>query len=76
MKTVTLSAHVEGKSILLDEPFDLPPDAKLLITILPVESIESEKQEWAAVAKRGLQRAYSEDEPDYPISLIKQTGVQ
>ena len=30
MKILTLSGHVEGAAIRLDEPFDLPPDATLL----------------------------------------------
>jgi hypothetical protein len=37
MKTVTLSAHFDGKHIQLDEPFKLPPDARLLVTAVPEE---------------------------------------
>ena len=71
MKTVTFSAHVDGQSIRLDEPFDLPSDAKLLISILPSEAPDIERMDWYARSQAGLARAYSDDEPDYPISLIR-----
>jgi hypothetical protein len=71
MKTVTLTAHVNGDSIELDEPFALPADARLLVTILPANSSEAERQAWYALSKAGLARAYSDDEPDYPTSLVR-----
>jgi hypothetical protein len=37
MKTVTLSAHFDGKHIQLDEPFKLAPEARLLVTVVPAE---------------------------------------
>ena len=72
MKTVTLTAHFDGKQIQLDEPFDLQPDARLLVTIIPQSALESEQAEWYARSKAGLARAYSEDEPDYPGTLVRQ----
>lgn len=71
MKTVTLSAHVDGQRIQLDEPFDLPSDARLLVTILPGEAVDSERADWHARSKAGLARAYSDDEPDYPATLVR-----
>ena len=35
MKAVTLTAHVKGDRIQFDEPYALPSDARLLVTILP-----------------------------------------
>jgi hypothetical protein len=64
MKIVTLSGHVEGQSIRLDEPFDLPPNARLLITILPDEDLDMERFDWIGRAKQSLNRAYATDEPD------------
>ena len=61
MKTVTLSAHVEGNQIKLDEPFEIPSDARLLVTVLPPvepqggaeEAFEkAELKDWAERAKR------------------------
>ena len=70
MKTVTLTAHVNGDSIQLDEPFELPADARLLVTILPQNAPDAERQAWYALSKAGLARAYSDDEPEYPASLV------
>lgn len=30
MKTINLKAHFDGEKILLDEPFDIEPDTKLI----------------------------------------------
>lgn len=34
MHSITLKAHYDGKTICLDEPFDLPEGARLLIIVL------------------------------------------
>ena len=71
MQTVTLTAHVNGDNIQLDEPFPLPAGARLLVTILPESLTDAERQQWYALSKAGLARAYSDDEPDYPASLVR-----
>lgn len=71
MKTLTLTAHFDGDHIQLDEPFALPADARLLVTILPEAAADPERQDWSALSKAGLARAYSDDEPDYPASLVR-----
>ena len=70
MPTVTLRAHFDGKRILLDEPFDLQPNTSLLVTIMqfPV----GEQEEWHNVSSQGLTYAYSEDEPEYSLNLVKE----
>ena len=35
MPTIQLKAHFDGQAIQLDEQFDLPCDAQLLVTVLP-----------------------------------------
>lgn len=76
MKTVTLTAHVSGDIIQLDEPFALPANARLLVTILPESLPDAERQQWYALSKAGLARAYSDDEPDYPASLVRTHAVK
>ena len=71
MPTVTLKAHFDGKRILLDEPFDLHPNASLMVTVLPPDN-ESDSALWAHFAARGLAKAYSDIEPEYSLSDIKQ----
>ena len=70
MKTVTLTARFDGERIQLDEPFALPSNARLLVTILPEFSADAEREQWYALSKAGLARAYSDDEPDYPATLV------
>ena len=74
MKTVTLTAHFDGEHIQLDEPFRLPSDARLLVTIVPESLGDREREEWYALSKAGLARAYSDDEPDYPSTLVRRSS--
>ena len=76
MQALTLTAHFDGERIQLDEPFALPSDARLLITILPAASVDAEREEWYALSKAGLARAYSDDEPDYPASLVRKPAAR
>jgi hypothetical protein len=64
MPAVTLKAHFNGKQIVLDEPFDLPPDSSLMVTVLPNLDANEDAQ-WQGLAAHALARAYGEDEPDY-----------
>lgn len=36
MPTVALQAHYDGERIVLDEPYELPANASLMVTLLPV----------------------------------------
>ncbi len=74
MKTVTLTAHFDGQHIRLDEPYTLPSDARLLVTILPQGPALAEQGDWYDLARAGLARAYSEEEPDYPADLVRKHG--
>ena len=64
MPAVTLKAHFNGKQIVLDEPFDLPPDSPLMVTVMPKE-FSAEDAQWHNLAVDALARAYGDDEPDY-----------
>jgi len=68
---ITLPAHFDGKLIVLDAPFELKPQDKLLVTILESES--DERKDWNASSLSQLNKAYSTDEPEYSLSLIKET---
>ena len=52
MPKVALQAHYDGERIVLDEPFDLPAHAPLLVTVLPATSEpEAENEElWLRAA--------------------------
>jgi hypothetical protein len=75
MDTVTLHAHFDGQQIRLDEPFELEPDAKLLITVLPKEQNGDEPDNWYELSKAALANAYAEDETEYSSGLIKEANL-
>jgi hypothetical protein len=46
MPSTTLNAHFDGQQITLDEPFEIPSNARLLFTIL--ETPDLERDDWMA----------------------------
>ena len=75
METVTLRAHFDGKHILLDEPFELDPNMELIVTVRH-KSLDEEREDWARLSLESLARAYGDDEPDYPLELIKEVNPE
>lgn len=72
MPSVTLKAHFDGRSILLDEPYQIPPNARLLVTLVD-QGQDDEHALWAGLSLSGLAGAYGDDEPDYgPDDLRRQ----
>lgn len=69
MQHITLSAHYDGTRILLDEPFEIQPDTRLLVTML---RSEPEQEAWYDLSIQGLNAAYGDDEPEYPLTSIKE----
>ena len=72
MNAVTLKAHYDGQQIRLDEPFPLKPNTRLLVTVVPDETAEAERQAWLAASQESLARAYSDAEPDYSDAVIRE----
>lgn len=72
MNTITLPAHFDGQQIRLDVAFALEPHTRLIVTVLPPTFSESEGRAWQLLSSAGLNKAYGDDEPDYPLNLIKE----
>lgn len=70
METIILRAHFDGEQIQLDDPFELRPNTKLLVTVIP-ES-DAEHFEWLNKSAEGLGMAYGKDEPEYSLAAIKE----
>ena len=70
MPTVSLRAHYDGERIQLDEPFDLPPDVPLLVTVLVPEA-DHDREAWIATGRQALARAYGDEEPEYTFGDIR-----
>ena len=64
MPVASLKAHFDGQHIQLDEPFELPQDAQLLVTVLKPLLPDEQRAAWLAMSARGLATAYGDDEPD------------
>ena len=50
MPTVALQAHYDGEHIVLDEPYDLPANASLVVTVLPPSSDADSEDAWLRAA--------------------------
>jgi hypothetical protein len=64
MPAVTLKAHYDGERIVLDEPFEIPPNSPLMVTVLPVTE-EVVGEDWILAARNALSSAYGTKEPEY-----------
>ena len=75
MNSVTLKAHYDGEHIVLDEPYEIPVNAPLAVTVLvPAASEhdrERERASWTALSAGSLARAYGDDEPEYTVADLK-----
>jgi hypothetical protein len=73
MPTVTLKAHFDGKHIVLDEPFEIPPNTRLAVTVLTATGGDDlDRATWAAAVAANLARAYGNEEPEYSAADLKQ----
>jgi hypothetical protein len=70
MTAISLKAHFDGTSIQLDEPYDLPRDAPLLVTVLASAPAESPLPGWSDLGANSLARAYGSDEPEYSVEDV------
>ena len=68
MTAAILKAHYDGEHIVLDEPFDLPANASLMITVI---APDDERADWAALSAQNLARAYGDDEPEYTLADLR-----
>jgi len=71
MPTVSLKAHYDGERIQLDEPFDIPRDATLLVTVLSSPERDVDQVAWVAASGASLSRAFADDEPEYTPADIR-----
>jgi len=69
MASRSLRAHYDGKAIHLDEPFDLPEGAQLIVMVLEPEP-GKDRTGWIDLSARGLARAYGDSEPEYSIADV------
>lgn len=61
---------IDSRHLKLKKPIKIAPGSTVMITIEPADAA-AEDQEWYLLSSRGLEEAYSEEEPDYPLDRIK-----
>ncbi len=74
MEAISIPAHFDGNQILLDQHFELEPNAKLLVTILPNQ--DGEHLAWSNLSIQGVANAYELNEPEYSIDLIQEANPE
>jgi hypothetical protein len=74
MDTISIPAHFDGEHILLDEPVELEPNTKLIVTILPKDDVENES--WLHLSGKRLADAYAEDEVEYSLDSVKEANPE
>lgn len=81
MNALILRAHFDGQKIILDEPVKLKPNTRLIVTVLPEpesdqknDEAQEEREAWLQLSMKGLESAYSEDEIEYTLDLIKESN--
>ena len=74
MPMISVPAHFDGKRICMDEPFELEPNAKLIVTILSGQKSMNEHEAWLQLSGQRLEDAYGENEPEYSSDLLKEVN--
>ena len=70
MPSTNPKAHYQGRSIPSDEPYEVPPNARLLVTRVAA-ALDAERDLWASLAGEDLARAYGDNEPDYALDDVR-----
>ena len=73
---ITLRAHFDGQQIQLDDPFELKPNTRLIVTVITDESVDEDQADWAILSQKVLSNAYGEDEPEYSLDMIKEQNPE
>jgi hypothetical protein len=50
MPTIALRAHFDGERIILDEPYEIPTNSSLMVTVLPVSPDADSENAWLRAA--------------------------
>jgi hypothetical protein len=74
MPMIAVPAHFDGERICLDEPFDLEPNTKLIVTILLGQKSDNEHESWLNLSSQRLGDAYGENEPEYSSEMLKEVN--
>jgi hypothetical protein len=74
MSNVSVPAHFDGERILLDEPIELEPNTKLIVTVLGKH--DADHDSWLRLSESGLENAYGSDEEEYSLDSIREANPE
>jgi hypothetical protein len=74
MSNISIPAHFDGERILLDEPIELEPNTKLIVTVLGGNDAEHES--WLRLSGLGLETAYGTDEEEYSLDSMREANPE
>jgi len=72
MSNVSIPAHFDGERILLDEPIELEPNTRLIVTVLAEN--DAEYEQWLRLSSQELENAYGTDEDEYSLDSIREAN--
>jgi hypothetical protein len=71
MPVICLKAHFDGQVIQLDEPYDLPQGAQLLVTVLSPATGDAQLAGWAELCAASLSGAFGDHDPEYSTADVR-----
>ena len=69
MPLMSIPAHYDGTQVLLDEKVSLPPNRRLLVTVL--DDSDDDREQFLQLASNSLATAYSDEEVEYTAADLK-----
>lgn len=70
MSSIPLKFHYDGRSISLDEPYELPPNAQTLVTVV-APALGVDRKQWTSLGDEGIARACGDNEPEYSLGDVR-----
>ena len=67
-----IRGHFDGEHVLLDEPCELKPNTKVIVSVLQ----DDDDADWYLLGKKSLARAYADDEPEYSLDSLKELNPE
>jgi hypothetical protein len=64
-----IHGHYDGTQVLLDEPCELKPNTKVIVTVVE----NDEDADWYLLGKKSFAQAYADDEPEIVITVFPQS---
>ena len=69
---------VDSTHLKLSKPIGIRQGKTVLVSVTESEENDEERQQWLTMSSHPLGMAYSESDPDYPESMVKEfnTGYE